>query len=103
MLSPIAAMTPPSQPNWSMASLQAETRSINSSGRDLSVPRVQIPAPAQIVGSIPHLSIPQAQIAAPAKIVGSIPHLSIPQARIPAPVQIVGSVPHIGTNVDKRA
>ncbi|HEU0167982.1 MAG TPA: hypothetical protein VFS62_09415 [Chloroflexota bacterium] len=75
-------MIPPSEPNLSMTALRAEERAISGSGTNLAVPKVQVPAPAQIVGQQVHLSVPAVQIAPPA--------------------QIVGTQPHIGAQIDKR-
>ena len=56
-------MIPPSEPNLSMTALRAEERAISGSGTNLAVPKVQVPAPAQIAGQQVHLSVPAVQIA----------------------------------------
>ena len=48
MISPIQAMMPPSPPDLSMAALQAVLRSINRSGRDLTVPKVPVAPPTPV-------------------------------------------------------
>lgn len=78
----VGSMIPPSQPNLSMAALRAEEQSLVKSGANLSVPHVQVPPPAQIVGQQVRLAVPQVQV--------------------PPPAQIVGTQPHIGATLDKR-